>query len=165
MSNSNSAFVDYKAVKAAYSVKQPHNSAARPFTREVAHPDQATPSNIRPLTPSINVRPLRRQTVKCYEAHRDDHQELIVTVDGKPLDPRVDLRNYYSTGFDCGYNGSGAAQLALAILADYLANDQVADRLSQEFKWQIVTELPDGGWRMNGKQIDEILASLRHQIR
>jgi Family of unknown function (DUF6166) len=37
----------------------------------------------------------------------------------KLLDPRCDLRNNASTGFVWGYNGSGPAQLALAILIDY----------------------------------------------
>jgi hypothetical protein len=37
-----------------------------------------------------------------------------------PLPIRLDLRNHSPTGFEWGYRGSGAAQLSLAILADYI---------------------------------------------
>ena len=41
-----------------------------------------------------------------------------VTVDGRPLDPRLDLRVLSASGFEWGYDGGGPGQLALAILAD-----------------------------------------------
>lgn len=50
--------------------------------------------------------------------------EVIVrdTTTGKqyPLALRLDLFNHSPTGFECGYGGSGPAQLALAILADLI---------------------------------------------
>jgi len=59
------------------------------------------------------------------------------------LDLRLDLANHSPTGFEWGYQGSGPAQLALAILADALG-DEDALRLYQEFKRQIVSRVPRG---------------------
>src|SRR2546426_5830744 len=46
--------------------------------------------------------------------------------------PRLDLWNHSPTGFECGYGGSGPAQLALALLAEHLRNDEQAVRRSEE---------------------------------
>ena len=54
------------------------------------------------------------------------------------LNPRTDLWNHSPDGFQWGYGGSGPAQLALALLADALGNDQEAIRLHQAFKWTFV---------------------------
>ena len=56
-----------------------------------------------------------------------------VTVDGMPLDPRVDLRAMSEVGFELGYNGAGPMQLALGILADHqVDNDGVALRVARQ---------------------------------
>lgn len=55
----------------------------------------------------------------------------VVTVDGEPLDLRLELRNHSPTGFDWGYCGSGPAQLALAILAHHCDSDEEALELYQ----------------------------------
>lgn len=60
------------------------------------------------------------------------------------LNPRFDLRNHSPTGFSWGYEGSGPAQLALALLCDVLRNDDVALGLYQEFKRRFVASLPQG---------------------
>ena len=54
-----------------------------------------------------------------------------------PLRPRLDLRNHSPTGFAWGYNGSGPAQLALAILADCYV-DKTALRYYQQFKELVI---------------------------
>lgn len=58
-------------------------------------------------------------------------------VDGEqvPLNPRLDLRNHSPDGFQWGYTGSGPAQLALAILADALADGEKALDAYQVFKF------------------------------
>lgn len=66
-----------------------------------------------------------------------------VYVDGKFLDPRPSLRvfRHSPAGFNWSYDGSGPAQLALALLM--LATDQsTAVRLHQDFKRDIITDLP-----------------------
>src|SRR6266850_1083137 len=56
-----------------------------------------------------------------YAGHHKEGVLVTVTRSGrtKLLDPRCDLGNNASTGFAWGFNGSGPAQLALAILIDY----------------------------------------------
>jgi hypothetical protein len=44
----------------------------------------------------------------------------------RDLDPRHDSRNHSPTGFEWGYSGSGPAQLALALAADVLGDDERA---------------------------------------
>src|SRR5439155_2970286 len=65
----------------------------------------------------------RRCIVKRYEGKRCNGITE-VSVNGVPLNPRLDLRKHSVTGFEWGYGGSGPAQLALALLADHLANDE-----------------------------------------
>ncbi|HXR05085.1 MAG TPA: DUF6166 domain-containing protein [Verrucomicrobiae bacterium] len=59
--------------------------------------------------------------MKRYEGRREGYA-VDATVNGVPLNPRLDLYNHSPTGFEWGYGGSGPAQLALAILADHLGN-------------------------------------------
>src|SRR5690349_13039754 len=68
----------------------------------------------------------------------------VCTVNGSQLDPRLDLWNHSSTGFEFGYGGSGPAQLALAILAD-CCGDEVAVKHHQGFKWAVISCLPHEG--------------------
>lgn len=96
--------------------------------------------------------------MKIYEGGRDlDGAQ--VTVDGRPLDPRYDLRRYSRTGFEWTYEGDGPRQLALALLADHLSDDQAALRLAEPFMRRVVAEL-DNAWRMTGGEIDAALARL-----
>jgi hypothetical protein len=65
---------------------------------------------------------------------------------GRPeLPPRNDLRNHSPDGFQCGYSGSGPAQLALALLAD-LYDDDVALEHYQAFKSDVIAGLDSGQW-------------------
>lgn len=94
-----------------------------------------------------------------YEGYRTK-AGVIVTVDGESLDPRLDLRNHSPSGLEWGYAGSGPAQLALAILADHLNDDQKALQLYQGFKFAVVAKLPKHGWTLTAEQINEALQSL-----
>jgi hypothetical protein len=94
--------------------------------------------------------------VKTYEGKRQGHT-VVVTVNGATLNPRLDLWSHSPTGFEWGYGGSGPAQLALALLADCLDNDDEAIRLHQEFKWKVVANLDARRWLMTSQ---EILATL-----
>src|SRR5262245_15107391 len=67
---------------------------------------------------------------------------------------RLDLDNHSPTGFEWGYGGSGPAQLALAILADALADDDRAVRLHQRFKWRAITTITRAErWYMTRKMV------------
>ena len=84
---------------------------------------------------------------------------------GTPLSPRLDLRAHSPSGLDWGYQGSAPAQLALALLADYLQDEQVALALYQPFKVSIVATLPAARWLLTEHDLDQALATLGHTYR
>jgi hypothetical protein len=73
------------------------------------------------------------------------------------LDPRFDLRRHSPDGFQMSYAGSGPAQLALALLADALGNDDLAQDLYQKFKAQVVANVPHDlpEWRITRQAIKD----------
>lgn len=72
----------------------------------------------------------------------------------RPLDPRRDLRNHSPDGFGCGYAGSGPAQLALALCADALGDDQMAVLAYQKVKFAYVAcQKAEKGFRVTDKEI------------
>ncbi|HWB50997.1 MAG TPA: DUF6166 domain-containing protein [Stellaceae bacterium] len=79
-----------------------------------------------------------------------------VTVDGKPLDPRYDLKRLSPTGFEWTYEGNGPAQLALALLADHLGDDARALALYERFMRAVVADL-DNSWELTSADIDAAL--------
>ena len=76
-----------------------------------------------------------------------------VTVDGDPLPLRLDLARHSPTGFEWGYEGSGPAQLALALLA-YEYNDHAAQHHYQEFKRTVVRHWTGEAWRCESADLD-----------
>jgi hypothetical protein len=75
------------------------------------------------------------QTVVCH--HSDGHD--------LPLDPRRSQKvwNHSPDGFQWGYEGSGPAQLALAILLDVTGDEGLSVRLHQDFKRDKIAQLED----------------------
>jgi hypothetical protein len=82
-----------------------------------------------------------------------------VTVDGKPLNPRYDLKRLSPTGFEWTYEGNGPAQLALALLADHLGDEARALALYPSFMRAVVAEL-DNSWELTSAEIEAALAAL-----
>lgn len=72
---------------------------------------------------------------------RGEARTRAVTVDGQPLPLHLELRKASPTGHEWGYGGSGPAQLALAILAECIDDDEEAVRLHQDFKWEWIAQL------------------------
>jgi Family of unknown function (DUF6166) len=66
---------------------------------------------------------------------------------------RNDLRNHSPCGINWGYGGSGPAQLALALLAHYTRDDDLALRLHQRFKRAFVSRWGDH-WELPGLFIE-----------
>jgi hypothetical protein len=87
--------------------------------------------------------------------------EAYVRVDGRPLDPRLDLANHSPTGFEWGYNGSGPAQLALALLADALGDDDEALCWYQHYKESVVSALRHDEWSLTEREIRWTVNALR----
>ena len=71
----------------------------------------------------------------------------------KALNPRFDLRCHSPTGFAWGYGGSGPAQLALALAADALGDDERAQKVYQDLKFKVVARLPEGRWTLSEAQV------------
>ena len=76
--------------------------------------------------------------------------EVLVTVDGAPLDWRSSLaeRNHSPMGPAWGSGGSGPAQLALAILLAVTAA-AMAERFYQQFKWSIIAPIEADRWALD----------------
>lgn len=103
----------------------------------------------------------RRKSSNAQTPVASFNDRVLVTADGRLLDPRLDLWNHSPTGFEWGYSGSGPAQLALALLADHLNDDEEAVRLHQEFKQAVVANLDRRSWRLTGEQIQRIVNALK----
>lgn len=98
--------------------------------------------------------------MKTYRGQRSGYA-VDVTVNGKALNPRFDLWNHSPTGFEWGYGGSGPAQLALALLANHLADDEEALSCYLSFKFAVVAKLPHHRWELTSRQIEEALQAIR----
>jgi hypothetical protein len=99
-------------------------------------------------------------TTTVYSGTREADGTTLVSVNGRPLDTRAALRKESATTFDWGYEGRGGpAQLALAILADHLADDDKARRHYEHFLRLVIRALPSKAWILTGHEIDAVLPS------
>jgi hypothetical protein len=114
----------------------------------------------------------QNMTCKTYigTPHHDSvsGQSLVTVCDGQkcqPLPLRLDLFNHSPTGLSWGYTGSGPAQLALALLADALGDDDLAVRLHQDFKFKVVACWPEGErWWITADQIMAVVKVIEQEI-
>ena len=82
----------------------------------------------------------------------------------EPLPLRLDLLNHSPSGFSWGYHGSRPAQLALALLADALGDDDRAIRLHQAFKFKVVGCWPEGErWWITAEQIAAVVKLIEQE--
>jgi hypothetical protein len=96
--------------------------------------------------------------MKTYRAERTE-RGVLVTVDGQPLDPRRDLRDLGAEAFEWGYEGTGPAQLALAILAD-MRGPAAALEHYRLFMETVVAELPPTGWSRTDDDFERRMGEL-----
>ena len=82
-----------------------------------------------------------------------------VLVDGKPLDPRLDIRQITDLGFEWSYEGESPAQLALAMLADHLGDPRRALAVHDKFMRTVVANF-DNEWEMTSADIDTALRGI-----
>jgi hypothetical protein len=104
-------------------------------------------------------------SVKLYKGKRLPSGDHVVTDSyGNALDARQDLYNHSPTGFSWGYSGSGPAQLALAILADYFSNDVKALQYYHDFKWRVIAGIHTDEWILTGQEIDAAMAEIERDL-
>jgi Family of unknown function (DUF6166) len=84
---------------------------------------------------------------------------VVVTVDGRPLDPHEEVKRFTKFGFEWAYVGDSPRQLALAILVDHLGDGAKALRLCEGFMQAVVANL-DNDWELSGAGIDAALQGL-----
>jgi len=96
--------------------------------------------------------------MKVYKGVRESERS-IVTVDGLPLDPRMDLRILSTEGFEWGYDGGGPSQLALAMLADHFGDDQKALTHYRFFRATAIAMIREDEWSLDTDQIETSFAS------
>jgi len=98
------------------------------------------------------------ESTHVYAGNRDSGMPVgeacSVTVDGDSLDCRYDLLSASPSGFEWGYGGSGPAQLAIAILA-HAYDDEFAQEYHQQFKRDVVAELPEDSWTLTKADLNE----------
>lgn len=105
--------------------------------------------------------------MKIYEGRRTP-EGCIVTVressgQPSPLNPRLDLRNHSPTGFEWNYGGSGPAQLALALAADALGDDERAQDVYQQLKFRLVGRLPHEGWMLTEDGLRSTITAIEQE--
>jgi Family of unknown function (DUF6166) len=84
---------------------------------------------------------------------------LVVTADGKRLDEHYEVKRFAKFGFEWTYEGESPQQLALAILVDYLGDNDRALRLSQPFMQSVVANF-DQDWVLKGDEIDRAIKDI-----
>lgn len=82
-----------------------------------------------------------------------------VTVDGTPLDPRVDVTEFTKNGFEWSYEGPEPRQLALALLVDHLADKDKAKGSVEPFMRAVVANFGNE-WEMTSADLDQALSAL-----
>jgi hypothetical protein len=104
-------------------------------------------------------------TCKTYIGipHRESGlgQPVVTVCDGQKCEAlplRLDLFNHSPSGFSWGYGGSGPAQLALALLANALGDDDRAIRRHHDFKFKVVAAWPEEErWWITAEQIAAVV--------
>lgn len=94
-------------------------------------------------------------TVTRLERPDPPADDALSMVSTSTLPLRLDLADHSPTGFEWGYGGSGPAQLALALLADALGDEDRAIKLHQEFKREVVAVLPEREWQLSECDVKE----------
>ncbi len=103
--------------------------------------------------------------MKVYHGRRTEHGCAVdVEEDAEctSLNPRNHLRRH-SSEFNWGYGGSGPAQLALALAADVLGDDDRAQAVYQQLKFKLIGRLPHEEWVLTERQIRSAIETIEQE--
>jgi hypothetical protein len=93
--------------------------------------------------------------MKTYEGRRT-MDGLVVTVDGAPLSPHYEVKQFTRRGFEWTYDGASPQLLALAILFEHTGDKQRAIALSEPYMRDVIANL-DNDWQLSGDEVDAYL--------
>ncbi len=101
-----------------------------------------------------------------YVGVRHDGNAIVSVVDAQTkrasmLDAGRRYVNHSPTGFECGYLGSGPAQLAFAILLDHFRSPGEALFYYQDFKQQVIANFTANRWELTTEEIETALDRIR----
>lgn len=125
-----------------------------------------SPSTVSSVPQGTKVYEGIREVEKLVGPARNQRRVIetnVVTVNGQPLNPRLDIVEHSSTGFEWGFGGSGPAQLALAILAD-LYDKETALRYYQAFKDRVVSRLRPDKWRITEAEVFAVVLEIEQAM-
>ena len=84
---------------------------------------------------------------------------IVVLVDDRPLDEALNVKTLCSDGFEWGFEGPAASQLALALLVDHACGPEPALKLHHTFMQHIVANLANE-WILTSNDIADAVAQL-----
>jgi len=84
---------------------------------------------------------------------KGEYKTRRVWLNGEELKPSKSqkVHNHSPDGFNWGYGGSGPAQLALAIMLEYLPKKEALE-IYQDFKWLVIAKLPQDDFSIEIKE-------------
>jgi len=95
-----------------------------------------------------------------YRGFRAGAGCVVLKASGFKLDPAFGLCDHSPDGFEWGYDGSGPAQLAFAILYDAYGYD-TARESHQAFKQEVIAKLEGDQWTLSSTQITQAMERIR----
>ena len=114
---------------------------------------------LRRALPAIH-REIKRNTPGggCYVGRREPTGAMVTRPDGSPLplEPSLAVCRLSPSGFEWGFQGSGPAQLALALLLDHTGDPDLARSAYQQFYF--VARWRDQSWTLHPRDINSWLA-------
>lgn len=105
----------------------------------------------------------------AYRGYRRIHETHVQKLpSGEPLrvGPSREFQTH-SRAFEWGYNGSGPAQLALAILLDYPGDEELALQCYQRFCRLVISDLEGddaGQWHLGAETIEETVTAIQEAL-
>ena len=103
---------------------------------------------------------MRRISDLAWRGLRGSNGNLVTVILGgaaHPLPMGREHVNHSPTGFEWGYEGSGPAQLAFAILLSATHKPALARRFYQAFKREHIATMQSNDWRIDGSVVERWL--------